>query len=274
MVSQYVALQMHAPGRHRERVDHDAARTAPTRRVGGTREVLCAHGSEGEQEHSQARKPRHGCVWKVAVELFLCSCVLLILPVLRPFSPPRPMDAPGQAASRQTSETAPPTFFGHERLEQVCSERKWLWFAHPKHFSLPTGAAGALQVHHPGQRQGSAYAADQRFQCVARRACGQAGPGGGNHAHPAQCEPAVRPLSRHLTFGWIIYSFCRIDDIEDNSKLRRGIPGMLLTCMFRSHGSRCSTAAHIVFGIPQTINTGNYMYFKCLEKVRVWPRAS
>ena len=41
-----------------------------------------------------------------------------------------------------------------------------------------------------------------------------------------------------------------IDDIEDNSKLRRGVP-----------------VAHSIFGIAQTINTSNYVYFVALEKV-------
>lgn len=41
-----------------------------------------------------------------------------------------------------------------------------------------------------------------------------------------------------------------IDDIEDNSKLRRGIP-----------------AAYTVFGVPQTINCANYIYFKCMAMV-------
>lgn len=41
-----------------------------------------------------------------------------------------------------------------------------------------------------------------------------------------------------------------IDDIQDNSKLRRGIP-----------------VAHHVFGVATTINTANYVYFQCLQKV-------
>ncbi|KAL7567624.1 hypothetical protein ACA910_000218 [Epithemia clementina (nom. ined.)] len=41
-----------------------------------------------------------------------------------------------------------------------------------------------------------------------------------------------------------------IDDIEDNSKLRRGIP-----------------VTHSIFGVPATINTANYVYFLALEKV-------
>jgi geranylgeranyl diphosphate synthase type 3 len=40
-----------------------------------------------------------------------------------------------------------------------------------------------------------------------------------------------------------------VDDIEDNSKLRRGIP-----------------VAHSIFGVPSVINTANYVYFLALEK--------
>ncbi|KAG1710418.1 Geranylgeranyl pyrophosphate synthase [Nymphon striatum] len=41
-----------------------------------------------------------------------------------------------------------------------------------------------------------------------------------------------------------------IDDIEDNSKLRRGIP-----------------VAHHIYGVPSTINSANYVYFLGLQKV-------
>ena len=44
--------------------------------------------------------------------------------------------------------------------------------------------------------------------------------------------------------------YYRIDDIEDNSRLRRGIP-----------------VAHSIYGIAQTINTANYVYFQGLQKV-------
>lgn len=40
-----------------------------------------------------------------------------------------------------------------------------------------------------------------------------------------------------------------IDDIEDNSKLRRGQP-----------------VAHSIFGVPSVINTSNYVYFLALQK--------
>ena len=44
---------------------------------------------------------------------------------------------------------------------------------------------------------------------------------------------------------------CRsIDDIEDNSKLRRGIP-----------------VAHSIYGVAQTINSANYIYFLALERI-------
>ncbi len=40
-----------------------------------------------------------------------------------------------------------------------------------------------------------------------------------------------------------------IDDIEDNSKLRRGVP-----------------VAHSIFGVPNTINCANYVYFLAMEQ--------
>lgn len=42
-----------------------------------------------------------------------------------------------------------------------------------------------------------------------------------------------------------------IDDVEDNSLLRRGLP-----------------VAHSLFGVPQTINSANYVYFCALEEVQ------
>ena len=41
-----------------------------------------------------------------------------------------------------------------------------------------------------------------------------------------------------------------IDDIEDGSTVRRGVP-----------------AAHMIYGVPSTINCANYVYFIALEKV-------
>ena len=44
---------------------------------------------------------------------------------------------------------------------------------------------------------------------------------------------------------------CRIDDMQDNSVLRRGIP-----------------TAHTVYGVPRTINAANYVHFVALNKVQ------
>ncbi|CAO3675957.1 unnamed protein product [Rhizopus stolonifer] len=41
-----------------------------------------------------------------------------------------------------------------------------------------------------------------------------------------------------------------IDDVQDNSNLRRGVP-----------------VAHHIYGIPQTINTANYVYFLALQDI-------
>ena len=43
---------------------------------------------------------------------------------------------------------------------------------------------------------------------------------------------------------------CRVDDVEDNSNLRRGYP-----------------VAHSIFGIAQTINSANYIYFCALKEL-------
>lgn len=40
-----------------------------------------------------------------------------------------------------------------------------------------------------------------------------------------------------------------IDDIQDNSKLRRGVP-----------------VAHSIYGVPLTINAANYIYFSAMQK--------
>lgn len=42
-----------------------------------------------------------------------------------------------------------------------------------------------------------------------------------------------------------------VDDVEDNSQLRRGYP-----------------VAHAIFGIPQTINSSNYIYFCALQELQ------
>lgn len=44
--------------------------------------------------------------------------------------------------------------------------------------------------------------------------------------------------------------YSRIDDIEDSSILRRGMP-----------------VAHSIYGVPSTINSANYVYFMALSRV-------
>nr|XP_018264208.1 geranylgeranyl diphosphate synthase, type III [Kwoniella dejecticola CBS 10117]OBR86366.1 geranylgeranyl diphosphate synthase, type III [Kwoniella dejecticola CBS 10117] len=41
-----------------------------------------------------------------------------------------------------------------------------------------------------------------------------------------------------------------MDDVEDNSELRRGLP-----------------VAHTIYGVPQTINTANYVYFLAMQEL-------
>ena len=53
---------------------------------------------------------------------------------------------------------------------------------------------------------------------------------------------------RLLPVSLAYFVSCRIDDIEDNSLLRRGFP-----------------ATHTVFGIAQTINSANLLLIKALK---------
>jgi hypothetical protein len=48
-----------------------------------------------------------------------------------------------------------------------------------------------------------------------------------------------------------------MDDVEDNSELRRGTP-----------------VAHTIYGVPQTINTANYVYFQAVQELLQLQRAS
>lgn len=52
-------------------------------------------------------------------------------------------------------------------------------------------------------------------------------------------------------FLLLLFSIQRIDDIEDNSCLRRGVP-----------------VAHSIYGVASTINAANYVFFLALEKVQ------
>jgi len=50
---------------------------------------------------------------------------------------------------------------------------------------------------------------------------------------------------------WCLILHCRIDDIEDNSILRRGIP-----------------AAHTIYGVPRTTNSAIFVHFIGLERIQ------
>ena len=75
------------------------------------------------------------------------------------------------------------------------------------------------------------------------------------------CERSYRFAKRHLAADHLagLLWWClsgdgqltsRMDDVEDNSELRRGIP-----------------VAHQVYGVPQTINTANYVYFLAVQEL-------
>lgn len=55
-----------------------------------------------------------------------------------------------------------------------------------------------------------------------------------------------------ISVNYILFSILpRIDDIEDKSILRRGVP-----------------VAHSIYGVASTINAANYVLFLALEKVQ------
>jgi len=76
-----------------------------------------------------------------------------------------------------------------------------------------------------------------------------------HNARDCICSDSFEQLTRtHLVsiqeiVGDLHNASLMIDDIEDNSKLRRGVP-----------------VAHSIFGIPTVINGANYAYFLALEK--------
>lgn len=56
-----------------------------------------------------------------------------------------------------------------------------------------------------------------------------------------------------MSFSCVVVAFLihgSIDDVEDESVLRRGVP-----------------AAHHIYGTPQTINCANYVYFLALNEI-------
>lgn len=58
-----------------------------------------------------------------------------------------------------------------------------------------------------------------------------------------------------------------IDDIEDNSEVRRGVPGERLALARGPLLTLNAPAAHKVFGVAQTLNSANYVYFLAFQKL-------
>ena len=54
-----------------------------------------------------------------------------------------------------------------------------------------------------------------------------------------------------ISLSNILYILYRIDDIQDDSKMRRGVP-----------------ATHLIYGTPVTISSGLYLFALALEEVR------
>jgi hypothetical protein len=133
------------------------------------------------------------------------------------------------------------------------------------------GLTGTVHVHHlqPWQRNSNvAHRSIQRVaQCATRKAQGHRE----GCQHATQCQSVVSPfeflsrdeLSRRFRF--------RIDDIEDDAQLRRGAPGELPSscnlCPGEFTPRQQPAVAHKIFGVPQTINTANYIYFLAYQEL-------
>lgn len=74
-----------------------------------------------------------------------------------------------------------------------------------------------------------------------------------------------------------------MDDVEDDSHLRRGLPGALLVSRneIRENKGKSTRAdsqsivAHKIYGVPQTINSANYVYFLAYQELsRINPNQS
>ena len=59
----------------------------------------------------------------------------------------------------------------------------------------------------------------------------------------------------------------RIDDIEDDAQLRRGVPGRRLRYELSVRNLIKHPASHKIYGIPQTINSANYAYFLAYQQL-------
>jgi geranylgeranyl diphosphate synthase type 3 len=63
-----------------------------------------------------------------------------------------------------------------------------------------------------------------------------------------------------------------MDDVEDDSLLRRGMPGEAVSVrnhIFEAyaHIAYALSVAHKIYGVPQTINAANYIYFLAYQEL-------
>lgn len=111
--------------------------------------------------------------------------------------------------------------------------------------------ARTIRLHVQSTGEGYTETADRRIQRLAERPRGELGDHHKGHWHAPHILLIVslaRPLPRHLSPTDKHHR--RIDDVEDSSILRRGVP-----------------VAHSIFGTAQTINSANYVYFCALQEL-------
>jgi geranylgeranyl diphosphate synthase type 3 len=58
-----------------------------------------------------------------------------------------------------------------------------------------------------------------------------------------------------------------VDDIEDDSQLRRGNPGNSHASLSERFDHSDHLVTHKIYGVPQTINTANYVYFLAYQEL-------
>jgi geranylgeranyl pyrophosphate synthase len=91
----------------------------------------------------------------------------------------------------------------------------------------------------------------RRVQPLAEGAASAVGGHNARGRNAAHCLVAVCCIHEFIHHH-VYTNIHSVDDVEDSSILRRGIP-----------------VAHSIFGTPQTINSANYVYFKALQDLLV-----
>jgi len=95
--------------------------------------------------------------------------------------------------------------------------------AHPN-FPSRLDVNGTVLLHHLNPREGFSRRNDAGLQCLASRSPANAASHRPCRRDATQCQSSVRSASI-FPVACRIYGSDRIDDIEDNSQLRRGLPG-------------------------------------------------